>query len=156
MYIITLPWGLHLYPIQKSYNQTRLGLEFQIEQNLCTKQTLITMKNIKSSSTTDRYTAMSRSTTPCAFLHDHRQATSHSHRQPSTPVIGTNPSPLLDLAISCRFPIGTNPHRQLFCRLAATFLLAIYTSLTLDTRPKIRVQKRCQHKHTVIGDRYSP
>ena len=78
---------------------------------------------------------------PCTFLHNHRQATSHSHRQSSTPVIGTNPSPLLDLAISCPFPIGTNPHQQLFCRLTTTSLPADlhlinsrYTSK--DTCPK--------------------
>ena len=81
------------------------------------------MENIKSSSTTDRYTATSRSNLR-TFLHDHRQVTFHSHRQPSTPVIGMNPSPLLDLAISCLSPIGTNLHWQLFCRPATTFLSA--------------------------------
>ena len=35
-----------------------------------------------------------------------------------------NPSPLLDLATSCRFSISTNPHRQLFYRLVTTFLPA--------------------------------
>jgi len=36
----------YLYPAQKGYNQTRLGLEFQIKQNSYTKQTLITMESI--------------------------------------------------------------------------------------------------------------
>jgi len=37
---------LHRYPAQKGYNQTRLGLEFQIKQNSYTKQTLIIMESI--------------------------------------------------------------------------------------------------------------
>jgi len=59
-YPITLTRGLYLYPDQKSYNQTWLGLKFQIEQNPYTKRTLITKENIKLSSTTDPYTAMSQ------------------------------------------------------------------------------------------------
>jgi len=59
---LTSQWGLHLYPVQKSYNQTWLELEFQIERNPYAKQTLITMENINLSTTTDRYTIAIRST----------------------------------------------------------------------------------------------
>jgi len=59
---------LYLYPAQKGYNQTQLGLEFQIEWNLYTKQTLITMENINLSSTTDRNTITTRSTIPTSLF----------------------------------------------------------------------------------------
>ena len=62
--LITLPQGLHLYPVQKNYNQIRLELKFQIKRNPHTKQTLITKENIKLSSTTDRHTIASQSATP--------------------------------------------------------------------------------------------
>ena len=61
--------GSHIYTLpKKGYNQTRLGLEFQIKQNSYTKQTLITMENIKLSSTTDWYTITSQSATPALFF----------------------------------------------------------------------------------------
>ena len=123
-YLITLPRGLNLYPIPKSYNQTRLELEFQFTRNPYTKQTLITMENIKLSSTIRPVHRHESIGNPYVFLHDHRQTTFHSHRQPPALVIGMNPSPLLDLAIFCRFLIGTNPHRQLSCQLVTTFLPA--------------------------------
>ena len=49
----------------------------------------------------------------CASFHDHRQITSHSHRQPSISVIGIVPSPPLDLTTLGRFIIGINLHLQL-------------------------------------------
>jgi len=54
--------GSTLYPVQKSYNQTRLGFEFQIERNSYAKQTLITMENTNLSTTTDRQTITVRLT----------------------------------------------------------------------------------------------
>ena len=52
---------LYLYPTQKGYNQTRLGLKFQIERNPYTKQTLITMENIKLPLVTDQDTTADQS-----------------------------------------------------------------------------------------------
>ena len=58
----------YLYPAQKGYNQTRLGLEFQSKQNPYTKLTLTTMEGIKLFPKTDRYTTMNRSMTPALFF----------------------------------------------------------------------------------------
>jgi len=107
--------GSRFIPCPKSYNQTRLELEFQIKQNPYIKRTLINKENIKLSSTTDRYTV--KSATPTLFLQSHRQTAFHTHRQSSSLAIGMNASPLLDLVIFGCFPIGTNLHRQLPCRL---------------------------------------
>ena len=60
-------------------------------------------------------------------------------------VIGTNPSPLLDLVISCHFPIGTNPHRQLSCRLVTIFPPADLHLINSRCASKIRVKKWCQY-----------
>ena len=64
VYILHCYGVLYLYPVQKGYNQTQLGLEFQIEHNPYAKQTLTTMENINLSTTTDRHTITIWSTIP--------------------------------------------------------------------------------------------
>ena len=98
--------GSTFIPCPKSYNQTQLGLEFQIKRNPYTKRTLITILYDKSVRHPESIG------NPCAFL--------LSHRQPSALAIGMNVSPLLDLVVFVCFSIGINPHRQLSCRLVTT------------------------------------
>ena len=130
---ITLLRGLHLYPVQKSYNQTRLGLEFQIEQNPYTKQTLITKENINISTTTDRHIIV---VNPMLSLAYHRQITLCWHRQSPASVIRIDRPPPLDLATSYCFSIG-----NFFDNQSPLVHLPIYISLTpryasKDTCPK--------------------
>ena len=107
--------GSTFIPCPKNYNQTRLGLKFQIKRKPYTKRILITKENIKLSPVTDRDTATIQSVTS-AFIFR---------------VIGRLPvasigkyqhwssaSPLLDLAILSCSSIGTILHRQLPYRLA--------------------------------------
>ena len=114
--------GSTFIPCPKSYNQTRLGLEFQIKWNPYTKRTLITILYDQSVPHPESIG------NPCAFL--------LSHRQPSALAIGMNVSPLLDLVV-----FGMNPHRQLSCRLVTTpppadLHLIISRRVPKDTCPK--------------------
>ena len=134
--------GSTFIPYPKSYNQTQLGLEFQIKRNPYTKRILITKENIKLSLVTDRDTITSQSAILRAFLHSHRQTTCYSHRQTPTLIIGTNMSSLLDLVVSGCLLIGNHLHRQLPCRLVTIassadihFINSRYVSK--DTCPKM-------------------
>ena len=60
--------GSTFIPCPKSYNQTRLGLEFQIKRNPYTKRILITKENIKLSPVTDRDTATNQSASSALFF----------------------------------------------------------------------------------------
>jgi len=64
VYILHRYGVLYLYPTQKGYNLTWLGLEFQIEWNPYWKQTLTTMENINLSTTTDQHTIIIWSSIP--------------------------------------------------------------------------------------------
>ena len=110
---ITLPQGLYLYPIQKSYNQTRLGVEFQIERNPHAKQTLTTMENINLSTTTDQHIITIIVTNPTLSFAYHRQITFCWHRQSPASIINIDRPPPLDLATSCWFLHRHQSHRQL-------------------------------------------
>jgi len=110
-YLITLTWGINLYPIPKNYNQTRLEFEFQIKQSPYTKRTLITKENIKLSSITDRYTATNQSVdrlSPSSAT----ISTSHRHDLITTSELSHIPS----------FSHRHRPHRQFICKSATTFL----------------------------------
>ena len=138
---ITLPRGQHLYPVQKSYNQTWLGLEFQIERNPYAKQTLTTMENINLSTTTDRHIVTIVVTNPTLSLAYHGQTTFCRHRQSPASVISIDRPPPLDLATPCCFSIGINPIGNSFDNQSSLFHLPIYISLTpkyasKDTCPK--------------------
>jgi len=148
-YIATV---LNLYPVPKNYNQTRLELKFQIKQNPYTKRTLKIKENIKTI-LCDRLVHHPESISiPCAFLQSHRQTAFHSHRQPLALAIGMTISPLLDLVIFGYFPIGTNPHRQLSCRLVTISPLADLHSINSRCTSKdIRVQKWCQQMPPNFG-----
>jgi len=109
--------GSTFIPCPKSYNQTRLGLEFQTKRNPYTKRLLITKENIKlppCSRPGHHHRSISNLHT---FLQSHRQASCCGHRQTLTLAIGTNTSPPLDLVTFSCFPIGNHLHRQLPCRL---------------------------------------
>jgi len=119
---ITLPWGLYYTLFKRVTTRHDQDSNSKFEQNPYTKQTLITIENIIfHCRSVHHHDSIDNS---CASLCDHRWTTSHSHRQPSTPIIGIDLPLFLDLAISCRFIISTNPHRQLFCQLVTNFLLA--------------------------------
>jgi len=137
--------GSTFIPCPKSYNQTRLGLKFQIKRKSYTKRILITKENIKLPPVTERDTATNQSATfmlssrvidrlpitaigkywhwSSARIYHHFWTWSYSVVSPSaTTFIGNLPadwSPLLHLPI--------------------------YISLTPDAYQTIRVQKRCQH-----------
>jgi len=108
--------GSTFIPCPKSYDQTQQGFEFQINRNLYTKRILITKKNIKLSSVTDRDTIMNQSAISTFSSRVIGRLTCYSHRQTPASVISTNmPSPL-DLVIFGHYPIGNHLHRQLPCR----------------------------------------
>ena len=132
--------GSTFIPRPKSYNQTRLGLQFQIKRNPYTKRTLTIKENIKTI-LCDRLVHHPESIgNPCAFLQSHRQTAFHSHPQPSELAIGMTVSPLLDLVIFGCFSIGTNPHRQLSCRLVTISpLVDLHSINSPGARPKIYV-----------------
>ena len=104
-------------PCPKSYNQTRLGLEFQTKRNPYTKWILIIKENIKlppCSWPRHRHWSIGN---PHVFLQSHRQTSCWGHRQTVILVIGTNTSPPLELVTSSCFLIGNHLHRQISCRL---------------------------------------
>ena len=100
MYIHYIATGSTFMPCSKSYNQTRLELEFKIERNPYTKQTLITKENINFSTTTDRHIVIIVVTNPTLFLAYHQQSANHlpsasattsiinRHRSITTPGLG--------------------------------------------------------------------
>jgi len=138
--------GSTFIPCPKSYNQTRLGLKFQIKRKLYTKRILITKENIKLSPVTDRDTAMSQSATSALFFKVIGRLPVDSHQQTPAVVISTNTSPLLDLVISGCFPSATTFIGNSLADWSPLLHLPIYISLTPDAYQKIRVQKRCQQK----------
>ena len=109
--------GSIFIPCPKSYNQTRLGLEFQTNRNPYTKWILITKENIKlppCNRPGHRHRSISNLHT---FLQSHRQTSCCGHRQTLILVIRTNTSPPQDLVtFNCPF-IGNHLHRQLPCIL---------------------------------------
>ena len=109
--------GSTFIPCPKSYNQARLGLEFQTKRNPYTKQILITKENIKLSPCSRPGQHHRSIGNLHAFLQSHRQNSYCGHWQTLILVIGTNTSPPLDLVtFNCLF-IGSHIHRQLPCRL---------------------------------------
>ena len=100
MYIHYIATRSTFIPCSKSYNQRRLELEFQIERNPYTKQTLITMENINVSTTTDRHIVIIVVTNPTLSPAYHRQSANHlrstsattsiinRHRSITTPGLG--------------------------------------------------------------------
>jgi len=143
--------GSTFLPCPKSYNQTRLGLKFQIKRKSYTKRILITKENIKLSPVTDRDTAMNQSATSALFFRVIGRLPVDSHRQTSALVIGTNTSPLLDLVISGCFPSATTFIGNSPADWSPLLHLPIYIPLTPDVYQKIRVQKRCQHMPPNFG-----
>ena len=108
---------VYIYTLSKGYNQTRLGLKFQIKRNPYTKRILITKESIKlppCSRPGHRHRSIG---SLHGFLQSHRQTSCCGHRQTLILVIGMNTSPPLDLATFSCFPIGNRLHRQLLCRL---------------------------------------
>jgi hypothetical protein len=105
--------GSTFIPCPKSYNQTWLGLEFQIKRNLYTKRILITKENIKLSPVTDRDTATNQSATSALFfrvigrLPSANTGTDHRHEYVTT-------SGLSHIRL---FLIDNHLHWQLSCRL---------------------------------------
>jgi len=107
-------------PCPKNYNQTRLGLKFQIKRKPYKKRILITTENIKLSPITDRDTAMNQSATSALFfkvmgrlpVYSHRQniGIGHRHEYITTSRLG-------HIRL---FPIGSHLYRQLSCRLVTT------------------------------------
>ena len=152
--------GSTFIPCPKSYNQTRLGLEFQTKRNPYTKQILITKENIKlppCSRPGHRHRLIGNLH---AFLQSHRHTSCSGHRQISILVIGTNTSPSLDLVTFSCFPIGNHIYRQLSCRLVTVassadlyFTNPKYASKdtcpkTMSTRQQSFVELiRCWHKY---------
>ena len=134
--------GSTFIPRSKSYNQTRLGLEFQIKQNPYTKRFKITTENIEPP-LRNRPGHRHRSIGNLhAFLQSHRQISCYGHRQTLILIIGKNLSPPLDLVTFNRLFIGNYPHRQLFCRLVTVAPPADLYSTGLW----VRVQKWCQQR----------
>ena len=109
--------GSTFIPYPKSYNHTRLGFKFQIKRNPYTKRTLTTKENIKLSFVTDQYTATSQSATSALFSRVIGRLPVTAIGRLPVLVIGMNTSSLLNLVIFGCFPIGTNLHQQLPCRL---------------------------------------
>jgi len=129
----------------KSYNQTRLGLKFQIKWKPYTKRILSTKENIKLPPVTDRDTIMNQSATSALFFRVIGRLPVHRHRQTPALVISTNTSPLLDLVISDCFPSAASFIGNFPTDWSPLLHLPIYISLTPNTYQKIRVQKQCQH-----------
>jgi len=104
-------------PCLKSYNQTRLGLEFQAKRNPYTKRIIITKENIKVPSCNRPGHRHRLIGILHAFLQSHRQTSCYGHWQTLLLIISMNTSPPLDLVIfNCLF-IGNHLHRQLPYRL---------------------------------------
>ena len=101
--------GSTFIPCPKSYNQTRLGLEFQTKRNPYTERILIAKENIKlppCSRPGHRHRSISNLH---AFLRSHRQTSCCGHRQTLILVIGTKTSPPLDLVTFSCFPYRQPP-----------------------------------------------
>jgi len=137
--------GSTFIPCPKSYNQTRLGLEFQIKRNSYTKRILITKENIKLSLVTDRDTTTNQSATSTLFSSVIGRLPVYSHRQTPTLDIGTNTSLLLDLVISGCLPSATTFIVNFPVDWLPLLHLPIHIPLTPDAYQKICVQKWCQH-----------
>jgi len=136
--------GSTFIPSSKSYNQTRLGLKFQIKWKPYTKRILTTKENIKLSTVTDRDTAMNQSATSTLFFRVIGRLLDYSHRQTPALVIGTNTSPLLDLVTSGCSPSATTFIGNSPANWSPLLYLPIYIPLTPDAYQKTRVQKQCQ------------
>ena len=136
--------GSIFIPCLKSYNQTRLGLEFQTKQNPYTKRILLTKENIKlppCNRPGHRHRSIGNLH---VFLQSHRQTSCCGHRQTLTLIIGTNTSPPLDLVTFNCLLIGNHLHRQLSYRL-----VTVASSANLHfTNPHVRV-KRYVSKNSV-------
>jgi hypothetical protein len=141
--------GSTFIPCPKSYNQTRLGLKFQIKWKPYTKRILITKENFKLSPVSDRDTAMNQSATSTLFFRVIGRLPIYSHWQTPALVIGT--LPLLDLVISGCFPSATTFIGNSPADWSPLLHLPIYIPLTPDAYQKIRVQKRCQHMPPNFG-----
>ena len=131
--------GSTFMPCPKNYNQTRLGLKFQIKRKPYKKRILITTENIKLSPVTDRDTAMNQSATSALFFKVIGRLPVYSHRQTLALVIGMNTSPLLDLVISGCFPSATTFIGNFPADWSPLLHLPIYIPLTLDAYQKIYV-----------------
>ena len=138
--------GPTFIPYPKNFNQTRLGLKFQIKRKPYTKRILIIKENIKLSPITDRDTAMNQSATFALFFRVIGRLPIYSHRQTPALVIDTNTLPLLDLVISGCFPSATTFIGNSPADWSPLLHLPIYIPLTPDAYQKIRVQKRCQQR----------
>ena len=115
---------LYLYPAEMGYNQTWLGLEFQIEQNPYAKQTLTTMENINLSTRTDRHTITIWSTIPAPpFVSIGKSpfvAISNYQHQSSAQIHHRSWTWPHSIVLSS---VGINPYRQLIYQLV-TILFA--------------------------------
>jgi len=136
--------GSTFIPCPKSYNQTRLGLKFQIKWKPYTKRILTTKENIKIPRNRSGH-HQNQSATSALFFGVIGRLPVHRHRQTLALVIGTNTSPLLDLVIFDCFPSSVTFIDNFPTDWSPLLHLAIYTSLTPNAYQKIRVQKRCQH-----------
>jgi len=143
--------GSTFIPYPKSYNQTRLGLKFQIKQKPYTKRIIITKENIKLPSVTDRDTAKNQSATSALFFRVIGRLPVYSHRQRPALVIGTNTSPLLDLVISGCFTSATIFISNFPADRSPLLHLLIHILLTPDAYHKTRIQKQCQHMPPNFG-----
>ena len=139
--------GSTFIPCSKSYNQTRLGLELQINRNSYTKRIKISMENIKlSSRNIPRHHHRSIGSLH-VLLPSYRQTSYHNHRQRLTLTISTNASPLLDLVTFSRLFIDNHPHRQLPCRPVTV----VPSADLFFTDSWVRVKKRRQHMPPNFG-----
>ena len=143
--------GSTFIPYPKSYNQTRLGLKFQIKRKPYTKRILITKENIKLPPVTNRDTIMNQSATSALFFRVIGRLPVHSHQQTPALVIGTNTSPLLDLVISDCYSSAATFIGNFHTDWSPLLHLPIYISLTPDAYQKIRVQKQSQHMPPNFG-----
>jgi len=135
----------------KSYNQTRLGLKFQIKRNPYTKRILITKENIKLSPITDRDTTTNQSATstlssrvmgrlPVTAIGKHWHWSSaricHHFRTWSYLVVSPSATTFIGNFLADWSPL---------------LHLPIHIPLTLDAYRKIRVQKWCKHMPPNFG-----
>ena len=129
--------GSIFIPCLKSYNQTRLGFEFQTKRNPYTKRILITKENIKLPPCIRPRHRHKSIGSLHAFLQSHRQTSCCSARQILTLIIGTNTSPPLDLVTFNRLFIGNHLHQQPSCRL-----VTVASSADLYfTNPQVRIKR---------------
>ena len=136
--------GSTFIPCPKSYNQTRLGFEFQTKQNPYTRRTLITKENIKlppcnrpghrHRSIGNLHIFLSEPSADLLLWPSANMDTGHRHEYTTTSRL----SHISVVSSSATIFIGNFPVDYL-----PWLHLPIYILLSPDTCQKIRVQKWC-------------